>query len=117
MKLILSVSEAVLCRWEETSLARKWRNQQLSTKKTNNGDPGLTIGHNAGEVRDTEEQLLSERAIALCLGRIHIIQPRDFTYLSLVAAIEIETRDWMMTEFRLSVTKLCQPIINSLQLC
>mmetsp|Transcript_37677 Transcript_37677/g.67863 ORF Transcript_37677/g.67863 Transcript_37677/m.67863 type:complete len:228 (-) Transcript_37677:65-748(-) len=36
-----------------------------------------------------EEQRQIEFAIASCLGRIHLVQPRDFTYLSLVATIEV----------------------------
>ena len=35
-----------------------------------------------------EEQRQIEHAIASCLGRINVAQPRDFTYLSLVATIE-----------------------------
>ena len=35
-----------------------------------------------------DEQRQIEHAIASCLGRINIVQPRDFTYLSLVATIE-----------------------------
>ena len=34
------------------------------------------------------EQRQIELAITSCLGRINIVQPRDFTYLSLVATIE-----------------------------
>eukprot|EP00956_Cyclotella_meneghiniana_P017634 scaffold28929_cov71-Cyclotella_meneghiniana.AAC.12 len=93
MKLILSVREAVLRRWEETSLARKWKWQQhhhLNKKQTEGHCNNNNINNdNANDEIDAiREQQHIERIIASCLGRIHIVQPRDFTYLSLVATIE-----------------------------
>lgn len=85
-KLILSVRDAVLHRWEETSLARKWRRQQLYEHHT--GDAMVDTSNCNNEVDAAQEHNQIERAIASCLGRIHVIQPRDFTYLSLVATIE-----------------------------
>ena len=123
-KLILSVREAVLRRWEETSIIRQWRRkQQYRLGSTNNveGEQGCVVAdENIGndckihdetlernedanqgveENRNVDddgdvfnnamnEQHQIELAIASCLGRIHIVQPRDFTYLSLVATIE-----------------------------
>lgn len=102
LKLILSVREAVLHRWEESSLARKWRRQQQhgSSAKDTHSIP------NAEEVDVIQEQCQIESAIASCLGRIHIIQPRDFTYLSLVATIESLNR-------RLDDDKLHDKSVNS----
>ncbi|KAL7514925.1 hypothetical protein ACHAXN_013059 [Cyclotella atomus] len=85
-KLILSVRDAVLHRWEETSLARKWRRQQLDVHRTSDGMLGTS--NCSYEVDAAKEHHQIERAISSCLGRIHVIQPRDFTYLSLVATIE-----------------------------
>ena len=93
MKLILSLREAVLRRWEETSLARKWKWQQhhhLNKKQTEGHCNNNNINNdNANDEIDAIwEQQHIERIIASCLGRMHIVQPRDFTYLSLVATIE-----------------------------
>ncbi|KAL3797509.1 hypothetical protein HJC23_009873 [Cyclotella cryptica] len=93
VKLILSVREAVLCRWEETSSARKWQRQLRGSSKWKYQQQSVErsrIGHDDAEdnIDMVEEQRQIERAIASCLGRIHIIQPRDFTYLSLVATVE-----------------------------
>lgn len=86
-KLILSVREAVLRRWEETALARKilkylYSNQQKGRCDRNHEDDAND------EIDAIGEQRHIERVMASCLERIHIVQPRDYTYLSLVATIE-----------------------------
>lgn len=87
MKLILFVREAVLRRWEETSLARKWRREQTATYTAKIACTDTPNQHH-NEIDPIQEQRQIESAIAQCLGRIHVIQPRDFTHLSLVATIE-----------------------------
>lgn len=97
IKLMLAVREAVLRRFHETSLARKW----IRELKANNGNAQGDVTGTARMEDDSEEAQLNdelslsarekkmiERAIASCLGRINIVQPRDFTYLSLVATLE-----------------------------
>lgn len=92
LKLILSVRNAVLRRWEETSLGRKWRMQQQCKRQdieaNNVVDTNNRHQYDAYEPDAINEQLQIEMAISSCLGRIHVIQPRDFTYLTLVATIE-----------------------------
>lgn len=91
LKLILSVREAVLRRWEETSLGRKWRMQQQCvhrSKEANVTDGNHNCHECTCEIDNNIELLQIEKAISSCLGRIHIVQPRDFTHLSLVATIE-----------------------------
>jgi len=94
VKLILSVREAVLRRWEETAAARQWKREQEKLWKLD-GDGAIEADNEALDDLDGEklnntmdEQRQIELAIASCLGRINIVQPRDFTYLSLVATIE-----------------------------
>lgn len=111
VKLVLSVREAVICRWEETSLARKYNRQQrhaLRLKSRQESAESLANGHDdLEEIVDTAvEQRQIERAIASCLGRIHIIQPRDFTYLSLVATVESINNKLDSEKFQLQQTKL-----------
>lgn len=79
-KFILSVREAVIRRWEEASLARKWQREQQKSKTSE--------GKAQDEINALDEQRKIESAMSSCLGRIHIIQPRDFTYLTLVATVE-----------------------------
>jgi hypothetical protein len=97
VSLILAVRDAVLRRWEETSLAREWKRKQQQVWRANvNEGCGESTCVNEDAANDNgdevtmskEEQCHIERAIASCLGRIHIVQPRDFTYLSLVATLE-----------------------------
>jgi hypothetical protein len=98
VKLILSVREAVLRRWEETASARRWKRKydetwplygaeagQSGTRSDNYGDEGNRRDNFNSTVI---EQRQIELAISSCLGRINIVQPRDFTYLGLVATIE-----------------------------
>jgi len=83
-KLVNCVKEAVLRRWEETAPARRWKSEH--DKKWDVDDDGV----GGDEYQNTIiEQRQIELAIASCLGRINIVQPRDFTYLSLVATIEL----------------------------
>lgn len=103
VKLVLSVREAVLRRWEETASARQWKREQ---DKLWNMESNCTDANNDGGKFNTtmNEQRQIELAIASCLGRINIIQPRDFSYLSLVATLEAlrhsldEKRDAAMKE-------------------
>ena len=97
VKLILSVREAVLRRWHETAAARQWKKDQVklwkmdTVRRDKGEDKVQDDNHNNGEdyLNTTmDEQRQIEHAIASCLGRINIVQPRDFTYLSLVATIE-----------------------------
>ncbi|KAL7489320.1 hypothetical protein ACHAW6_015030 [Cyclotella cf. meneghiniana] len=111
VKLVLSVREAVICRWEETSLARKCNRQQrhaLRLKSRQESAESLANGHDDLEeiVDMAVEQRQIERAIASCLGRIHIIQPRDFTYLSLVATVESINNKLDSEKFQRQQTKL-----------
>ena len=94
VKLILSVREAVLRRWHETAAARQWKKDQdklwkMDTERRDKGEEVQDDNHNGENLNTTmDEQRQIEHAIASCLGRINIVQPRDFTYLSLVATIE-----------------------------
>ena len=93
IKLMLAVREAVLRRFHETDVSRKW----IRELKANNNAQGDVTGTTNME-EDSEAQLydelsarekkMIERTITSCLGRINIVQPRDFTYLSLVATLE-----------------------------
>ncbi len=95
IKLMLAVREAVLRRFHETSVARKWIRE---LKASNNAQGGVVTGTSTRMEEDSEthlydelsarEKKMIERTIASCLGRINIVQPRDFTYLSLVATLE-----------------------------
>mmetsp|Transcript_6624 Transcript_6624/g.10106 ORF Transcript_6624/g.10106 Transcript_6624/m.10106 type:complete len:470 (+) Transcript_6624:59-1468(+) len=94
IKLMLTVREAVLRRFHETSAARKW----VRELKANNNAQGGNARGTTNMEEDPEAQLydelsarekkMIERTITSCLGRINIVQPRDFTYLSLVATLE-----------------------------
>ena len=88
VKLILAVREAVLRRWDETAAARQWKREQAKLWKLN--ATGDKSSPREEEMMGTtiNEQRQIELAITSCLGRINIVQPRDFTYLSLVATIE-----------------------------
>mmetsp|Transcript_33572 Transcript_33572/g.67803 ORF Transcript_33572/g.67803 Transcript_33572/m.67803 type:complete len:311 (-) Transcript_33572:369-1301(-) len=92
-KLILTVKEAVIRRWEETSAARHWmaKHQQIwsdGNKRIENGmDGDIGLSKESCDYTVNEQQQI-DMAIAYCLGRMHIIQPRDFTYLNLVATLE-----------------------------
>ena len=104
IKLILSIREAVLRRWEETTAAREWKKEQdrfwntnFGGKEGDNNNMNMTDANDAKQgaqdesysnYSTLEEQRQIEHAIASCLGRINVVQPRDFTYLSLVATIE-----------------------------
>eukprot|EP00986_Skeletonema_menzelii_P015417 scaffold11724_cov148-Skeletonema_menzelii.AAC.2 len=93
IKLMIAVREAVLRRFHETSVARKWI-RELRANTNTQEDATKTISME----EDPEAQLYDElsarekerieRTIVSCLGRINIVQPRDFTYLSLVATLE-----------------------------
>ena len=87
-KLILSVREAVLRRWEETALARKLLKYRYSNQRMGRCDRNNHDDYADDEIDAVEEQRHIERVMASCLERIHIVQPRDYTYLSLVATIE-----------------------------
>lgn len=94
VNLILYVREAVLRRWEETASARRWKMNHVEAwdldganarqRRTVDGDDDDEEKFNNTMI----EQRQIELAISSCLGRINIVQPRDFTYLSLVATIE-----------------------------
>ena len=87
VKLILSVREAVLRRWDETAAARQWKREQTKLWKLNaTGDKSSPREEEMNTTMNEQRQI--ELAITSCLGRINIVQPRDFTYLSLVATIE-----------------------------
>ena len=85
VKLILSVREAVLRRWGETAAARQWKMMQERLWRID--DSSDYYGDESNNTMDEQRQI--ELAIASCLGRIHVVQPRDFTYLSLVATLEV----------------------------
>jgi len=89
VKLILAIREAVLRRWDETAAAREWKRDQ--TKLWNLDGAGEAVSDKyVDKSNDTvEEQDQINLAITSCLGRIHVVQPRDFTYLSLVATVEV----------------------------
>ncbi|KAL9181144.1 hypothetical protein ACHAXT_009949 [Thalassiosira profunda] len=87
-KLVLAVREAVLRRWDETGPARQWRKKQQKQWSQNGAE---AMESETNEVEDEfplHERRQIELAIASCLGRIHVVQPKDFTYLSLVATVE-----------------------------
>lgn len=94
VNLVLAVREAVLRRWDETSAARQWKKEQeklwnIDDSTAANDVEMMARGNGEEDLNTTvEEQRQIELAIASCLGRINIVQPRDFTYLSLVATIE-----------------------------
>lgn len=96
VKLILSVREAVLRRWEEAAPARQWRKEQEKMWKlgddadaANELDSRASEDQNGQQLNSTmDEQRQIELAIASCLGRINVVQPRDFAYLGLVATVE-----------------------------
>ena len=86
VKLILGVREAVLRRWEETAAARQWKREQDKLWTTNESETTDTPEEQFNNTLNEQREI--EHAIASCLGRINIVQPRDFTYLSLVATVE-----------------------------
>ncbi|KAL3766659.1 hypothetical protein ACHAWU_003415 [Discostella pseudostelligera] len=98
VKLALSVREAVLRRWEETAPARQWNREQEKQWAMDGAEEerhNTTITSEADDDEDGEkfnttmnEQRQIELAIASCLGRINIVQPRDCTHLSLLATLE-----------------------------
>lgn len=98
IKLALSVREAVLRRWEETAPARQWNREQERQWAIDGAEEerhNTTITSEADDDEDGEkfnttmnEQRQIELAIASCLGRINIVQPRDCTHLSLLATLE-----------------------------
>ena len=101
VKLALSVREAVLRRWEETALARQWNREQeklwamesADEETVGGGRRSITTDDNIDEeVNEFNTTMIEQRqielAIASCLGRINIVQPRDVTYLSLLATLE-----------------------------
>ncbi|KAL7551292.1 hypothetical protein ACHAWF_014474 [Thalassiosira exigua] len=90
VNLVLFVREAVLRRWEETHAARQWQIHQEKHLELESVERGTKASSSRGDSSDNamEEQRQIELAIACCLGRIHVVQPRDFTYLNLVATLE-----------------------------
>ena len=93
IKLMLAVREAVLRRFHETSVARKWIRELRANKNTQEDAANSTSMEEDSEAQlydelSTREKEMIERTIVSCLGRINIVQPRDFTYLSLVATLE-----------------------------
>ena len=95
VKLALSVREAVLRRWEETALARQWNREQEKLWAMESADEETVGGGRRSittEVNEFNTTMIEQRqielAIASCLGRINIVQPRDVTYLSLLATLE-----------------------------
>ncbi|KAL7541187.1 hypothetical protein ACHAXR_012939 [Thalassiosira sp. AJA248-18] len=88
VKLILSVREAVVRRWEETAKAREWKRAQENLWNPDGAGASGDDDYNDTSNSTMKEQLQIEHAISSCLGRIHVVQPRDFTYLSLVATLE-----------------------------
>lgn len=86
-KLIFSIREAVARRWEETAVAREWKREQESQSNLNK-DGKDTAQEHVDTPAKVDEQHQLELAIVSCLSRIHLVQPRDFTYLSLIATIE-----------------------------
>lgn len=90
---MLVVREAVLRRFHETSVARKWIRKLLKESDAKESVVGITTTteDSKGQLDDelsAREKKMIERTITSCLGRINIVQPRDFTYLSLVATME-----------------------------
>ena len=96
IKLILSVREAVLRRWEETALARRWKRKHDETWELDGAEARQRGTTEYDDDDDDEEKFNNtmieqhqiELAISSCLARINIVQPRDFTYLGLVATVE-----------------------------
>ena len=96
VKLILSVREAVLRRWEETALARRWKRKHDETWELDGAEARQSGTAEYDDDDDDEEKFNNtmieqrqiELAISSCLARINIVQPRDFTYLGLVATVE-----------------------------
>ena len=91
IKLMLAIRAAVLRRFYETSTARAWI-RDLSANNSAAGSSTVTNKEQEAHLHDdllsSREQKLIESAIATCLGRINVVQPRDFSYLSLVATLE-----------------------------
>ena len=95
VKLALSVREAVLRRWEETAPARQWNREQKKLWAIDRAEEercktvDVVLDGEEDKFNTTmNEQREIELAIASCLGRIHVVQPRDVTYLSLLATLE-----------------------------
>ncbi|KAL7448344.1 hypothetical protein ACHAWC_000549, partial [Mediolabrus comicus] len=100
IKLMLAVREAVLRRFHETSVARKWVKDLMTASETRAStvegtttmaeeDFGMQLDDDDGDNDvSAREKKMIEHAIASCLGRINIVQPKDFTYLTLVATLE-----------------------------
>lgn len=99
IKLMLAVREAVLRRFHETSVARKWVTGLMTASDTRattvegttmaEEDFGMQLDDDDGDNDvSAREKKMIEHAIASCLGRINIVQPKDFTYLTLVATLE-----------------------------
>lgn len=99
IKLMLAVREAVLRRFHETSVARKWVTDLMKANDTRAStvegttmteeDFGMELDDNDGDNDvPTREKKMIDHVIASCLGRINIVQPKDFTYLTLVATLE-----------------------------
>ena len=89
VKLLLSVREAVLRRWDETAAAREWKREQEILWKMDGAGEAVPEEQERKRNDTIEEQSQIDLAIASCLGRIHVVQPRGFMCLSLVAMIEV----------------------------
>ena len=93
IKLMLAVREAVLRRFHESSVARKWIRELIANNNMQEDATKTTSMQEDSEAQlydelSAREKEMIERTIVSCLGRINIVQPRDFTYLSLVATLE-----------------------------
>lgn len=90
-KLVCAVKEATFRRWDETSNARQWMSDQEVKWRRNLVRPFTkeSTQVDADDFASKDDTEIIERIVASCLGRIHVVQPRDFNYLSLVATIEV----------------------------
>mmetsp|Transcript_16313 Transcript_16313/g.29482 ORF Transcript_16313/g.29482 Transcript_16313/m.29482 type:complete len:502 (+) Transcript_16313:1-1506(+) len=89
VKLFLAIREAVLRRWGETAAAREWKRDQTKLWNLDGAREAVSDKYVDKSNVTMEEQGQIDLAITSCLGRIHVVQPRDFTYLSLVATVEV----------------------------
>jgi len=90
-KLVHAVKEATFRRWDETSTARQWMCDQEVKWRRNLAQPITKESSqaDAGDFASKDDTEIIERIVASCLDRIHVVQPRDFNYLSLGATIEV----------------------------
>ena len=86
-QLVCAVKEATFRRWDETSNARQWMFDQEVKWRRNLARQSTQADEGDSASKDDTEVI--ERIVASCLDRIHVVQPRDLNYLSLVATVEV----------------------------